>query len=189
APATGCLIRWNCPIRRSPLDQPDSWLPASTAALQLLPRKRAAIIVRSAANYNKMQCMQGSSLAHQQLVQARQLVPQARGLLELEIAGMFVHLRLDAPHFRGQRRRIVCKYGCPPGTPAFALVRHASGTPARLRAARGIHDVQNALADAPRFYAMLQIELGLDAAPLQRRFDGPLHGTGDPVGIEDGLAV
>ena|SRR5690606_8015453 len=77
----------------------------------LLPRKRAAIIVRTVKNYNKEAALKRFpgplfALADEQLVQASQLIAQAGCLLELEVAGVLVHRCLDAADFRRQSRRI-----------------------------------------------------------------------------------
>src|SRR5690554_6158883 len=101
---------------------------------------------------------------------------------------MLVHLLLQLAYALGdlgRRPQLV-------GLLTRALLRHLGSAPLVVPAA-GYHctfkDLLHALDHTLGRNAMLLVECDLPGPPALGLADGPLHGTGDPICIEDGLAV
>ena len=120
------------------------------------------------------------------LLHAPYPVPQAAGLLEFQVAGMLMHLAFEGcdpfvelgrrqaaifGHLLRHRRELARRHGGP-GTGYGAL-----------------HDIGNALDDAPGGDAMGLVMGHLFLATARGFPHGALHGAGDLVGIENGLAM
>src|SRR5690606_32577433 len=112
------------------------------------------------------------------------LVAKTRRFLELEIAGVLVHLLF---HFLELAQQLVLRQR----EIAVGLLRHllqGLAMNGRIRA-RAFHDVRDRLADALRGDAVLRIviQLLLAAAPGFR--ERALHGAGHLLRVQDGPAV
>src|SRR5262249_9108918 len=118
-----------------------------------------------------------------ELLQALDLIPQSRRLLELEVARALEHLRLqllDLPHEHlgpqiRRRGRLL------PRSPA----------PSRCwyRGARAFHDIRHRLLNTARNDPVLGVVLELPPPPPVGLLQSALHRAGYLVGVQNGLAV
>src|SRR5690606_36354385 len=120
-----------------------------------------------------------------QLLQALDLVAQARRLLELEVASLLEHLGLELLDLADDRLRAhVREHRALPAlrcAPAFGRLRRLG--------ARTLHDVSHRLAYTSWRYAVSLVVLELLAAATLRLVHRSPHRARHPISIEDRPAV